>query len=501
MFEILSFDLLSLFTVENLAVVALGTLLGMAIGAMPGLGPTVGVAVLMPLTYGMDIIPSILLLTALYQGAEYGGSISAILLGIPGTASASATALDGNPMAKQGAPGRALGFSLWASTIGGFVGGIVLLFFMAPLARMAFKFSDPELFLIALFGLVSIVTLGSKDVPKSIVAMLAVLLLKTVGTDLLSGVDRYTMEIPSLMEGFTFIAVITGLFAFSEVLNMVGGSLGTATVTDSKAFRVRAPVKELFSLAPSMIKSSLIGVFMGIIPGLGPSAAAWMSYNEAKRTHPKTPFGTGVPLGIVSCESSNNACVGGALLPLLTMGIPGSGTIAVMASAFLMKGIQPGPQVLVKFPDMVYSIIWGFMLTVIMLPLIGKYFTSLTARLLAIPNYILVSIILLAIMIGAYGARSNMFDVGVALAFGCAGFILNKLDYPFPSFLMAFILGDLVEVHFRRALTLSRGSYSIFYTRPICILLLALIAALIFSAVYKKVRHRDRLPPLTAFRR
>ena len=487
MFELFSFDLTSLFTLENLCVVAVGTLLGMAVGAMPGLGPTVGVAVMMPLTYGMEIIPSILLLTALYQGAEYGGSISAILLGIPGTASASATALDGQPMAKKGAPGRAPGLPLLASTGGGFVGGAVLLFFMAPLARMAFKFSDPELFLIAVFGLVSIITLGSKDVPKSIVAMLAGLLLKTVGTDLLSGVDRYTMGIPSLMEGFPFIAVITGLFAFSEILNMVGGSLGTATVTDSRAFRVHTPLKELISLAPGILKSSLIGVFMGVIPGLGPSAGAWMSYNEAKRTHPELPFGTGVPLGIVSCESSNNACVGGALLPLLTMGIPGSGTIAVMASAFLMKGIQPGPQVLVKYPDMVYSIIWGFMLTVVMLPLIGKYFTALTARLLAIPNYILVSMIMLAIMIGAYGARSNMFDVGTALAFGCVGFILNKLDYPFPSFLMAFILGDLVEVHFRRALTLSRGSYSIFWTRPVCVVLLVLIATLILSAVYKKV--------------
>ena len=490
MASLFSFDFGSLFTLTNLVVIVCGTLLGMAIGAMPGLGPTVGVALCLPLTFTMDLIPAVLLLVALYQGAEYGGSISAILLGIPGTASASATTLDGSPMAKHGMPGKALGYSLTSSFLGGLVGAIVLLLFMSPLADMAFNFSDPELFLIAMFGLVSVITLGGNDIPKSMISLLLGLLLNTVGTDLLSGVNRFTFGVPSLLEGFTFVAVITGLFAFSEVLNMAGGSqLGSASVTDSKQFRVHISRKELKGILPTVGKCSIIGVVMGIIPGLGPSAAAWMSYNETKRAHPDKKFGEGEPLGIASCEASNNACVGGALLPLLSMGIPGSGTIAVLSSAFLMKGIQPGPQVIVKYADTVYCILWGFLLAVFAMYFIGKFFTSLTARLLAVPNYLLVCIIVVAIMIGSYGARNNMFDVGVALAFGMVGFVLSKLDYPFSSFLMAFVLGDLIETHFRRALTLSRGSYLIFVQRPICIVLDLLILALIVSAVVKKVKQ------------
>lgn len=487
--ELFSFDITSLFTLTNLICILGGTLLGMAIGALPGLGPTVGVALCLPLTFSLDIIPAVLLLVSLYQGAEYGGSISAIILGIPGTASASATSLDGAPMAKGGRPGKALGYSLTSSFIGGIIGALVLLLFMAPLAKAALSFSDPELFLIAVFGLMSIITLGSEDIPKNMISLLLGLLLKTVGTDILSGVNRYTFHTPSLMEGLTFVAVITGLFAFSEVLNMAGSDkLGSASVTDNKQFKVGITRSELKDLLPTIGKSSLIGVGMGIIPGLGPSAAAWMSYNEAKRSHPSKHFGEGEPLGIAACESSNNACVGGALLPLLSMGIPGSGTIAVLSSAFLMKGIQPGPQVIVKFPTEVYSILWGFLFAVIALFFVGKFFTSLTSRLLAVPNYLLVCIIVVAIMIGSYGARNNLFDVGVALVVGIAGFFLQKFGFPFASFLMAFVLGDLIEVHFRRALTLSHGSYLIFVQRPICLVLLALILALIVSAVIKRMK-------------
>jgi putative tricarboxylic transport membrane protein len=489
---LLAFDILSLFTLENMGAVLFGTLFGMAVGAMPGLGPTVGVAIIMPVTYGMNILPAVLLLVALYQGAEYGGSISAILLGIPGTASASATVLDGNPLARKGFPGRALGYSLMASFSGGLLGGVILLLLMAPLARVAFKFSDPEMFLIAAFGLITVITLGSKDIFKSMISLLLGLLLQTVGTDLLSGIDRFTFEVPSMHEGFVFIAVVTGLFAFSEVLNMCGGELGRATVTDTTHLKVGISLKEYRPLVPTILKSSVIGIALGIIPGLGPSAAAWLAYNETKRSHRDKNFGTGEPLGIASCESANNACVGGALLPLLSMGIPGSSTIAVLASAFLMKGIQPGPQVIMKQPVLIYGILWGFMLAVVALLIVGKFFTTLTARILTIPNYILLVIILIAIIIGSYGARNNMFDVYVAVAFGVCGFLLVKLDYPFPSFLMAFVLGDLIETSFRRSLTLSRGSYMVFFQRPICVVLLVMIAALILNVFHKNVIQRKK---------
>lgn len=486
-----SFNIASLFTVTNLLCIFLGTLLGMIVGCLPGLGPTIGVALCLPLTFKMELIPSVLLLVSIYQGAEYGGSISAILLGIPGTISASATTLDGNPLCRKGYPGKALGFSLTSSFIGGLIGGLVLLFFISPLSRLAFDFLDSELFLIAMFGLISIITLGSDDPSKSMVAMFLGLLLKTVGADTLSGVNRYTLHIPSLLEGLQFIAVITGLFALSSVFNMVGeDNLGSATVSESSRFKVGINLEELKSIGSTIAKSSFIGVLMGIIPGLGPSAAAWMSYNEVKRTHPEKSFGTGEPLGISACESANNACVGGALLPLLSMGIPGSGTIAVLATAFMFKGIQPGPQLLTKYPEYVYAILWGFLIAVFALFIVGKYFTSFTARMLVAPNYLLIVIILVAIMIGSYGNRNNMFDVWIAIAFGVIGFFLIKLKYPIASFLMAFVLGDIIETHFRRALTLSKGSWAVFFNRPISIILDLMILALIVSAIVKSAKAK-----------
>jgi len=488
-----SFDFGSLFSVGNLLCLFLGTLLGMIVGCLPGLGPTIGVALCLPLTFKMDLIPSVLLLVAIYQGAEYGGSISAILLGIPGTISASATTMDGNPLCRKGYPGKALGYSLTSSAIGGLLGGIVLLLFITPLSRLAFDFLDGELFLIAMFGLISIVTLGSDDVPKSMISLLLGLLLRTMGADTLSGVNRYTFGVPSMLEGLQFIAVITGLFALSSVFNMVGSeNLGSSGVSDVSRFKVHVSLSELREILGTVLKSSVIGTIMGIIPGLGPSAAAWMSYNEVKRAHPEKKFGTGEPLGISACESANNACVGGALLPLLSMGIPGSGTIAVLATAFMFKGIQPGPQLLTKYPQYVYPILWGFLIAVFALYIVGKFFTSLTARMLVAPNYLLVVIILVAIMIGSFGNRNNMFDVGVAIAFGVVGFFLIKLKYPIASFLMAFVLGDIIETHFRRALTLSKGSWLVFVSRPASIVIDLMILALIVSSVLRSVKAKKQ---------
>jgi len=490
--EIFSFDFLSLFTLENLFAIVFGTMYGMAAGAMPGIGPTLAVTILIPLTFGMNLLPAVLMLVATFQGSEYGGSISSILLGIPGSPSASATLLDGYTMAKKGYPGKALGYSLMASFTGGLLGGIMMLLFMAPLARMAFKFSDPEIFLIAAFGLITIITIDSKDVTKSIMSVIIGLLLRTAGTDLLSGVDRFTFGIPSMYEGFAFVAVITGLFAVSEVLSMTGGDLGKSNVTDTKNLKVGISVKEYCAVIPTLLRSSTVGIIFGVIPGIGPTPAAWMAYNEAKRSQRSKAFGTGEPAGIVSCESANSACAGVSLLPLLAVGIPGSATIAVMASAFLIKGIQPGPQVLIKQPDLIYGILWGFILAVIAVLILGKLFTTLTARILIVPNYILLSIIVVAIIIGSYGARNNLFDVGVAIAIGPIAFILSKLNFSFPGFLMAFVLGEMIETSFRRSLTLARGSYSIFITRPISMVLVIMTLALIINTVYRAIKQGKR---------
>lgn len=337
--SLLEYDFSLLFSMGSVLALVTGTFLGMLIGALPGLGPSVGCALLIPITYKMETIPAVLLLISLYMGAEYGGSISSIVLGVPGTAAAVATEIDGNALAKQGFPGKALGYSLYSSTIGGFISCIILMTLTLPLMQITIKFSDPELFLISLLGIVSIITLSTDDAAKSLVAVALGLFITSIGLDMLSGIKRFTFGTTSLLDGIALVPMLTGLFALSEVLSMACGDLGKQTVKQKEHLKVKLSLKEVFSVLPVVIKSALIGTFAGIIPGMGASPASWLSYTEAKRTskHPEK-FGHGAPEGIAAPESANNACVGGALVPLLTLGIPGSGTIAVVASALIMQG-------------------------------------------------------------------------------------------------------------------------------------------------------------------
>lgn len=485
--EIFTYDFSILFSPMNLLMVAFGVLFGMLIGALPGLGPSVGCALLIPITYSMDAIPAVLLLISLYMGAEYGGSISSITLGVPGTAAAVVTVLDGNAMAQKGYPGKSLAYSLYSSTLGGVLGCLILMFLTIPLMQVTIKFSDPELFLIALLGLVSIVTLGSEDALKCVVSVAFGLLITSIGLDMLTGVQRFTFGVTSLMDGLALVPVLTGLFAISEVLNIVTGDLGSPTVSHKEGLKVSLTKNEMKDICGVSIKSSLIGTFAGIIPGMGASPASWLAYTEAKRTA-KNPeeFGRGAPRGIAAPEAANNACVAGALVPLLTLGIPGSGTIAVVSSALIMQGITPGPNLLNSNVDLVYSIFWGLLLATILMFVFGKFTTSLFARLLTIPNYVLAVLVFMLSLIGAYAARRMMMDVWVAIIFGVIGYFMKKLKFATPAFVLAFVLGAMVEKNFRRSLIISQGSYSIFVTRPLALVCLLLNVAMIVGYLWKK---------------
>ena len=491
--SLLEYDFSLLFSMGSVLALVTGTFLGMLIGALPGLGPSVGCALLIPITYKMETIPAVLLLISLYMGAEYGGSISSIVLGVPGTAAAVATDIDGNALAKQGFPGKALGYSLYSSTIGGFIGCIILMTLTLPLMQITIKFSDPELFLISLLGIVSIITLSTDDAAKSLVAVALGLLITSIGLDMLSGIKRFTFGTTSLLDGIALVPMLTGLFALSEVLSMACGDLGKQTVKQKEHLKVKLSLKEVFSVLPVVIKSALIGTFAGIIPGMGASPASWLSYTEAKRTskHPEK-FGHGAPEGIAAPESANNACVGGALVPLLTLGIPGSGTIAVVASALIMQGILPGPNLLNQNIDLVYSIFWGLLAATILMFFLGRFTTSLFARLLVIPNYILLVVIFLLSLIGAYAARRMMLDVWVAIIAGFIGFFMKKLKFSSPAFVLAFVLGSMIEKNFRRSLMLSRGSYMIFVNRPMALACLLLNILMITSVLLRKRKERKQ---------
>ena len=492
--SLFNYDFSILFSLTGLTCVAAGVLFGMLVGALPGLGPSVGCALLIPITYKMDTIPAILLLISLYMGAEYGGSISSIVLGVPGTAAAVATSLDGNMMAKKGLPGKALGYSLYSSTLGGIIGCIILMTCTLPLMQVTIKFSDPELFLIAILGLVSIIMLGSEDAVKSVVAVIFGLLITSIGMDMLSGIQRYTFGIPSLLDGVALVPMLTGLFAVSEVLSLASsGDLGSPTVQNTEGLKVKLTAQEFFSVFWLDVKCALIGTFAGVIPGMGASPASWLAYTTAKGSskHPEE-FGKGSHEGISAPESANNACVAGALVPLLSLGIPGSGTVAVVSSALIMQGIQPGPNLLKGELDLVNSIFWGLLLATILMFVFGRLTTSIYARLLVIPNYILATLIFLLSMIGAYAARRMMMDVWVALIAGVFGYFMKKLKFSHPAFVLSFVLGAMIEKNFRRSLMLSSGSYSIFVTRPFSLICLLLNVLLVVSIIIKRSKDKKK---------
>ena len=334
----------------------------MLIGAMPGLGAALGAALLIPMTFTMEPLPAVLMIISLYQAAEYGGSISSVVLGIPGTGAAVPTTLDGFPMAKQGYPGKALGYSLYSSTIGGLFGVIVLMLLTGPLTNIAIHLSDPELFLVGILGLLSVTSLGSSDKPKSLISIVLGLFMGTIGMDLFTGSYRYTFNSPYLVNGVSLVSLLSGLFALAEVLNMVMEDLNMRYVTNTKNLRTYISLKELMEIKWTIIKASIIGTIFGIIPGLGAGPAAWFSYTQAKQNS-KEPdsFGKGNPHGIVAPEAANNAVVGGALIPMLSLRIPGSPTIAVVCSALMIQGIQPGPQVYMNNPELVNGIYWGLL--------------------------------------------------------------------------------------------------------------------------------------------
>lgn len=487
---LLSFDFSLLFSFKSLFAIVFGTMAGLLVGALPGLGAAVGTALLIPVTYTMEPLPAVLMLVALYEAAEYGGSISAIVLGIPGTSAAVATCLDGTPMAKQGYPGKALGYSLYSSTTGGLIGSIVLMTLTVPLAKLTIKFSDPELFLIGVLGMISVCCLSTKDIPKTIISIVFGLLLGTVGLDVLTGTERYTFGIDYLSDGIALVALLTGLFALSEVLNMSVGDLKKRYVEDTKNLKTKISLKEYTNVLVTIIKSAVIGVIAGIIPGLGGSAGSWFAYTEAKRSS-KNPekFGTGEPKGIAAPEAANNAVVSGALVPLLTLGIPGSPTAAIIASALMIQGIEPGPMVFKGNPDLVYGIFWGLLFATILMFVLGKYTTSLWARLLVIPNFILIPIVMVAALIGSYAVRGMFIDVWIAVAAGGIVFFLKKLDYSVPGFVLSFILAPMIERSFRRSLMLSHGSYSIFVSRGYSIGVLALIVLMVANMIYRMFKN------------
>ena len=464
---------------------------GIAFGSVPGLTGIVGVALLIPFTFVFDPTAGLLLLSGVYVGSTFGGSISAILFNTPGSPEAACTALDGYPMAKKGQAGKALGIALASSAIGGIFGTIVLMLLAPPMAQFALNFGPPEYFALAVLGITAISAIGGGSVLKGLVAGLLGLGIATVGLDPITGTERYTFGNLSLLTGISFVPAIIGTFALAEVLQRAGERTSTADVITDVSTKLPS-MKEFLATRFTLLRSSSIGAFIGALPGVGATTAAFISYSEAVRWSKRPQdFGTGVAEGIAAPESANNSAVGGSMIPLLALGIPGSATTAVMLGGLTIHGIIPGPLLMETNTQLVYTVFIGMFIANILMLVFGIRAARYFALVLKAPYALVGPAIVVLCMTGVYALNSNIVDVGVMLAMGAFGFLLRKLKYPIASFVIGLVLGPIAERSLRQGLVISDYDYWDFASRPItAVLLIGSLASLIYGFYGQWKRHQ-----------
>ena len=481
-----------LFTLENILWINLGVLVGAIFAAIPGLSVILCVILFLPVTYTMSAIPGMMFLLGIYCAGGYGGSVSAILINTPGTPHAAATMMDGHPLSQQGRTKAALKIALYASTFGGVFSALMLLFLGPQVAKISAMLGTAEYFMVCLFGLTMIAGVSGKSVIKGFIAACLGLLISCVGADPMTSYDRFTFGVPRLYLGMDLAVCLIGLFALVEIiskaekkrheLNMKAGQIGKddGKITKGEWKRMIRPI----------VMSSFIGSCVGIVPGTGASEASWFSYNTAKNLskHPEE-FGKGSVEGIAAAESANNAVTGATLIPLLTLGIPGDGTVAIMLSALMINGLNPGLSLFTTDGDIMYAIMLGLILVNLFMLLQGKFLTPLYAKVVSIPQEILTPIIVLFCFAGAYSVNNNYFDLSIALVFGICAWLFKKLELPAVPILLGMVLGNMTETNFRRALLISDGSPMIFFSSVFCWIFIALIAIVLFTLVRGKMKE------------
>ena len=477
-------------SLENLLYCAIGVSVGTLIGVLPGIGPVATIAMLLPLTFTVGPVSAMIMLAGIYYGAQYGGSTTAILVNLPGETSAVVTSLDGYQMARQGRAGPALSIAAIGSFVAGTFGTLLIAVAGPPLAAIALKFAAPEYFALMLMGLVAAAVLAEGDLVKSLAMVAMGLLLGLVGTDVGSGVRRFTFDFNELSDGVSFIVLAVGIFAIGEIV----ANLGDPEERQIFSHRVRnlMPTKQdLKASAKPIIRGTLIGSFFGVLPGTGPSIASFSSYIvEKKLAKDPSRFGNGAIEGVAGPESANNADAQCKFIPMLTLGLPASPVMALMLGALTIQGIQPGPQVMSTRPDLFWGLIasmWigNALLVLLNLPMIGVW-----VKLLRVPYRLLFPAIMAFSAIGVYSVSNSSFDIYLTAIFGVVGFIWMKLGCSPAPMLLGFILGPLMEEHLRRALLMSRGDPSVFFTRPISLFFILITIGILLAMVAPALRAR-----------
>lgn len=476
-------------TPTHLFLIFLGCLLGTLFGALPGLGPINGVAILLPICYtlGLPVESSLIMLAGIYYGAEFGGRISSILLNVPGDAGAVFTCLDGYPMAQQGLAGPALALSGVASFIGGTIAIVGLTFFAPLLASVAIYFGPAEYFVLMIFAFATIGALMGANPAKSLIGVTIGLIIGVVGVDSTTGVLRFTFGEAELYDGFEFLIVIVGFFAVSEIMLMLEHH-SSEDFEMPKITRVYVTMKELLYCKWTMVRSSIIGFIVGVLPGTGASIASAVSYTIAQKISDKEgTFGKGDMRGLAAPESANNACAGGALVPMLTLGVPGSGTTAVLLGALMLYNINPGPMLFVEQPLLVWGLIASMYIGNVMLLVINFPMVRIFTKILQVPYWLLVPSVIVLAFVGVYSVNMSTFALLLALILGVLGYFLRKLHYPMAPVILGFVLGKIMEDNLRRAFAMSGGEVGILFQGTINYILWGLTLFILFVPIISKM--------------
>lgn len=477
---------------QSLLSTAIGVIIGLVVGMLPGLTISSGIIIVLPLTFTMSPVNSISMLLGLYAAGMTGGSISAILLNIPGTPSASATGLDGYALTRQGMAGKALGTAVIASFGGGMFSLLCLVAIAPQLARVALRFGAPELFTLVVFGLASVCSFAQRSITKGLISAVLGLIIMTAGQDPVMGTPRFTFGSVSMLSGISFLPAMVGLFAIPQVLRALSGeaATGMAAAAFSKITGLLPTWQDIRKVLKTIGLGSAIGTGIGIIPGAAGPIAAFFSYDYARRIS-KDPgrFGRGALEGVAAPESANNGVSGGAMIPMLTLGIPGDPITALLIGALMIHGLAPGPLLFQEHADFVYTVFVAFLFANVFNLVIALLLIPFIVRVLRIPRVSLLALIALLCVLGTYALRNNFFDSAVMLFFGILGFFMQKYDIPVVPMILAIVLGPLMEEHLRVALTISKGDPTIFFLRPVSALFILMTAATILTPI---IRRRTR---------
>lgn len=477
--------------------VVLGVLIGILFGVVPGLSGVTAISLLIPFTYALDPLNGFLIMIAIYAASIYGGSIAAILFNIPGDAPAAMTALDGYPLAQQGHAGRALGMAAVSSLVGGSISVIAITFLAPQAAKIALSFGPPEYFALGLLGLTVVASIDSNNQLKAFVSVFLGLFLATVGLDVITGVARYTFNSTILMSGIDFVPAIIGLFALSEAfMRFHKKSLQQKMATDGSIPRFAMPTKEdVATVKTTWLRSSVIGTVIGFLPGAGATIAAFVGYGAAvSASKDKESYGKGNINGIAGPEAANNAAVGGAMVPLLTLGIPGGAVTAVILSAFLIHGLQPGPLLFDQNPEIVYTLFSGLFIANILMTIVVLVAIRYLVKVLDAPyEYLGMAIILLS-LVGSFAINNRIGDVWIMFFFGIIGYILKRYNFSIAAVVLGIVLGQIIETGLRQGLMITQGSFLGFFARPGSGIILAITIIAMFFPLIKKLFTKREIP-------